>query len=64
MFSLRLMDEQPPGELGRFSTGPLIDNNLLNKVESVAIAIVNSRCNKVVLGLNPILKQQQQQQLY
>ena len=62
MFPLRLLDEQPPGELDHFTTGALKDNNLLNKMESVAIAIVNRRCNKFLLGLNSILKQQQQQQ--
>lgn len=55
-----LLDEHPPGELGRFSTGALVDNNLLKKMESVAIAIVNRRRNKVLLGLNTRLKQQQQ----
>ena len=62
MFSQRLLDKQPPGELGRFSTGSLIDNNLLKKMESVAIVIVNRCRNKVLLGLNTRLKQQQQQQ--
>ena len=50
MFPLRLLDEQPPGELDHFTTGALKDNNLLNKMESVAIAIVNRRCNKFLLG--------------
>lgn len=39
--------------------GTLIDNNLLNEIESVAIEIVNNHSNKVLLGLNPILTQQQ-----
>ena len=64
MFSQRLLDEQPPGKLGRFSTRALIDNSLLNKMESVAIKIVNNHSHKVLLGLNPMLTQQKQQQLY
>ena len=48
VFSLATGWATTPGKLGRFSTGALIDNNLLNKMESVAIAIVNSRCNKVL----------------
>ena len=64
MFSQRLLNEQPPGKLGRFSTRALIDNSLLNKMESVAIEIVNNHSHKVLLGLNPMLTQQQQQQLY
>ena len=39
--------------------GTLIDNILLNEIESVAIEIVNNHSNKVLLGLNPILTQQQ-----
>ena len=40
-----------PLATGWATTGALIDNNLLNKMESVAVAIVNSRCNKVLQQL-------------
>ena len=54
------VDKQTIWELGCFSTGTLIDNDLLNEIESVAIEIVNNHSNEVLLRLNPILTQQQQ----